>query len=921
MPSIERLEGEKRILDEGIRKQEAKVKPEVAIELKKITPMAKTIEKALKEGKELTAKQKEFLKKRRMHEEKKVVKPAPPPEEEVEEAPKRLSLVRISITDPTGKKEEFEIPEDRIANIQDYAKEQKTKVEIGRAFEGRWAKTLPPAEEEKVIKDFIRAVKEEPKETWEAWEQVEKVEEDEIKEFYAGLPPPKEFRQTAQRVINFLLVEPQFKAENAPDTGLAVKLYHPRRNTENKRAARHVKSLNKLKLSDKDYQDLTSIAARPGKFYPLSKEERRKFSPGHKIARKFFDDYEAREKELGIIEEGWPLSAVNRMTNETTHIRALLTREKKPERRADLNKKLDELEKSIDFLKRSRIKYVHIPRIWLEKFWEKDPAQAPKILTQFFRERKTYDIEALGKYLIENKMIEPKDMDIRRIMASYGHKVGHKIALAEIFKAAEKERMIRDYDEALIKKGWTLPHVRKYPTLKGKMLHPVLSNVLEKYFFRRGFMPPVLGKIFTYSKLLQFPNPLFLPMYDVYQSFWTGALTHFKTPLFMGRAIRSMIKKDQYYWDASYWGAFSTPYTPDFKTFDKEVKSLMEKNTFMRYAKRYINPYHASWDAAWTGDNLIRMITYHYYRSRGFSLMESAQLTAKPHGDYAAIPSNTRRKLNKILFTPSFRIAMISAQSEMIGDLAKLITKEKRNIGTAKPRSKRYTKAMARMMAGLVGSLLIQETVMHKLGFKTDQWGLKYVKEIDIEGERKELVVHIANPANVFLRYYHRIKGLLEYDDPDKYLALLNRAKWDFHPLYQLGQELISNRGVSFEPIWHPDDEPWKIWRDIGVYSLKRIVRMLEVVPGMEEAGKRRDAYKALIKDLGKTGYVLSAFSLPYIRNTKEQRLMYRWKKLMNLFKYYTDKKPFKTDEDYEKGIERLMERIEKIQGELAELE
>ncbi|GAH86673.1 unnamed protein product, partial [marine sediment metagenome] len=236
----------------------------------------------------------------------------------------------------------------------------------------------------------------------------------------------------------------------------------------------------------------------------------------------------------------------------------------------------------------------------------------------------------------------------------------------------------------------------------------------------------------------------------------------------------------------------------------------------------------------------------------GFSLMESAQLTAKPHGDYAAIPPNTRVKLNKILFTPSFRIAMISAQSEMIGDLGKLITREKRKIPATKKKgidgkdyyipnvkSKKYMKAMARMIAGLAGSLLIQETVMHKLGFKTDKWGLKYVKEIDIEGERKELVVHIANPANVFLRYYHRIKGLLEYDDPDKYLALLNRAKWDFHPLYQLAQELISNRGVDFDPIWHPDDEPWKIWRDIGVYSLKRIVRMLEVVPGMEkEVGK-----------------------------------------------------------------------------------
>ncbi|GAH98187.1 unnamed protein product, partial [marine sediment metagenome] len=71
-PIIRRIEEEKRILDEEIRKQEVEVKPEVAVELKKITPMARAIEKALKEAKPLTTEQKEFLKKERIYEEKKL---------------------------------------------------------------------------------------------------------------------------------------------------------------------------------------------------------------------------------------------------------------------------------------------------------------------------------------------------------------------------------------------------------------------------------------------------------------------------------------------------------------------------------------------------------------------------------------------------------------------------------------------------------------------------------------------------------------------------------------------------------------------------------------------------------------------------------------------------------------------------------
>jgi hypothetical protein len=467
--------------------------------------------------------------------------------------------------------------------------------------------------------------------------------------------------------------------------------------------------------------------------------------------------------------------------------------------------------------------------------------------------------------------------------------------------------------------------------------HPALANYIDKQLLSRGggWFNPTLSKVFTYTKLFQFYNPFFLPMYDTYQSFWTGALTApKKTPVAIYRAFKSMAKKDQHYWDAGFWGAFSTPFTPTFKEVDKITQNMINKNPLVRNLKRYINPYHLSWDIAWTGDNFIRMITYHHYLQKGFSPMEAAQLTAKPHGDYASIPPKTRVALNKILFTPSFRISMMAAQSEMMTGLAKLIAKEKKTIPIKKVKgkdgstweepdykSKKYKKAMARIGAGVVGSLLLQEYVMHQLGFETDQWGLKYTKRATIDGEEKELVVHLTNPANVFLRYFHRYKGWWDSKNPDKWVDLVNRARWELHPMWQLAYELLSNQGVSGEPIARRGVDPdWKVGLDMLEYATKRIFRLSEAIWGMEEGGDRMKARKALVKDLGAFGVVLNGLALPYVRNTKEKRLMYEYNRLKRLLNFYEREKPWKTEEAMNKAMDHVRKQIRDIQEELSKI-
>ena len=189
-PRITRMENEKRTLDEMIRKQEGKkpAKPKKPEEIYRITPEAKAIDKAIKEGKELTAEQKEFLKEREMLVEKKLPKKVEPPEAEIEKLPERMDLAKISIETPTGEMEELgELTADRIDRIKKHAKQLglEAKLKVGAPFKGKWGERLSPSEIETYMKEVITDVKKVSKEDWE---------------LYSGYPLTKEIKEAIARI-------------------------------------------------------------------------------------------------------------------------------------------------------------------------------------------------------------------------------------------------------------------------------------------------------------------------------------------------------------------------------------------------------------------------------------------------------------------------------------------------------------------------------------------------------------------------------------------------------------------------------------------------------------------------------------------------------------------------------------------------
>jgi len=733
-----------------------------------------------------------------------------------------------------------------------------------------------------------------------------------------GLPLAKTARVAMEKMIDVFQVEPQFRRANAPDTGLAFKTYHSKINGELIATKVAIKEVSKTKLSRDEFKELIFVSARPGKFWKMDKEKRARFSPAYQAVRKFFDGWAEKLEKRGIITEPWPQSAIRRMEEtREAHLKGLSQGKFDPGREVEIRKEIQDLTTALDFLQKTRAQYVPIPRAWFEAFFTKKPGDAPGIINEFFKQRKVYDIEELSRWLVEKKYVKSEDMDIRIVMAQYAHSASKKLALADILNSAKREGLIRD--ESVAPERWQYLDRKQFPTLRGQKVSPMFADFFEKNLTAKKLAPLKMGRVLGTIKMLQFYNPAFLPMYDVVQAFWAGSVMPHRILIptkknLLYQAFKAMKNKDEGYWDAHFWGAFSTPFTPHYEGFMKDVRASVGKNPFFKTAMRYVvNPYRISWELAWGGDKFIRLMTYnHYINNKGFSPKDAAQTTAKLHADYAGVPRSTRKWLNRIFFTPSFKIAMASAQLEMVKSSGKYLTAA---AGVRKPVSAKE-KAMTRAFVGLVSGILIRGAIMKALGFEEDKWGLKYSKEITTEeGERKELVLHTASPDNVFQRYYHRFTNIPT--NPDAVGAWFSRIKWDLHPLWQLGIELWSNRNTSFEPIVNLLDPTWKIMKDRALYTIKRLVRVTEQIGGLSESPKRLKAQHELSRDLGKLSWILNLFVLPYTRSPREQRAQFQINELIGEFKRGEREKPARSMEEMKRREDNLRRKIQKITKEL----
>jgi hypothetical protein len=517
--------------------------------------------------------------------------------------------------------------------------------------------------------------------------------------------------------------------------------------------------------------------------------------------------------------------------------------------------------------------------------------------------------------VLDKEIIQKSDLDVYELLAHYMRNKANDFAIADLRDTALEEGLLKlsktkpKKDQyGTWKKADKTEHFRGlgfYNQEKGTVwIHSSIINQLAdslETVVNRG----IWTKAMSVAKMLQFYNPFFLPAYDVVQHLMmTGHGGGYKLPINFVRAMKSVWTEDENYLQALGDGLASKPYGITFEEF-LNVKNRARRSGkmgavpefLMEWGTRTLLPkmdgkwripvitaaYEASWQLAWKLDNVIRMMSYFYLRGKGHTSMQAAQTAAKFHGDYASVPAATRKKLNYFFFTPTFQIAMVKLYKQMFTQFAKTWGGLKKS-GT--------TKDQRRLAYGAIytGALMFaQETIMHSLGFDTDDFDRRYKKKIITkEGQRGELVLTIATPMNVPHRLLYRIISPFNPGTTNRLAAMADKWKWTLHPVYQTAIELASNRGVDGEPIYGTFDDSPAQWFKMAAYGTKRIAAMFNMsLMDAEQTKSSKEAKRQLVKMYGEFfGTTIPMFAFAYVRSPEDLRKAITVKRLARTFKY-----------------------------------
>jgi len=756
----------------------------------------------------------------------------------------------------------------------------------------------------------------------------------------SGLSDPSTVTKMAYEMYKIVDVEARYKAIGAPETGFNVKNYFSQRGTLESMAHQLVRKLTtQFKLTPSEWADLTYYSAQAGLMKGLDVKKYPTFAKAARQVNEAFLTVERMLKKTGIIINPWPQSQITRLNEDIAHDRQVLIDVEKSEmpsqlkvyRLAQLKKGIDESSGAIKFLREEDIQYVHIPtRLWLEKLMKDDPTRARTVMNEYFKERKTIDIRDLAEKLKKQGIIKDEDIDIRNILAAYYQQAGHKIALSKIINAATKEGLIVDADK---EKDWPLFNPRWAPSLKGKRVQPAFHQFVEEFTNKSENVP--LHRVLSFFKMTQFDSPLFMPYYDLQQAFWLGSMRSVKTPIYAWKAIRSMFTKDMDYVRASENGTFSRPFVAPFESFMKDIEQAKAGNNIVRQvtafmrgewkgimeAKPLVKPFRLAaipidaiykpiWHTAWGGDQLIRLMSFHYLKDKGYTDREAGQVAARFHGDYASVPPKLKNKLNKLFFTPIFPITMAKLQTEMVYQSGKMIFDAAR----FKMPDKRG-KAMVGGLMGLVGLAVMQDYMMTQLGYERDTFGYKYTKTIiDEDGNERELVITTPNPGNTLLRYGKTFTGWPH--TPDEFARYMGRVAWRLHPVWRLGIMLGTNlREDGKTPVYNLWGDPDTIAKDVISFSAGQLVRIIRRVNEMPSSkADKRAAWEALQDDVGLlwTLYLKTSTQV-YLRNTQNKRDRGKIIGLMKSIASFTSKKPLATEEEQIRAMGRFERELRAV--------
>ena len=707
-----------------------------------------------------------------------------------------------------------------------------------------------------------------------------------------------------ERLENFVSIEAGWDRVGNAAIGRALKVAAGREELEQERAAKSAEAIEAMLKNDKHLLPMVVLIAEDAnQLENLTSEEKELIAPSVKILRDYLDEAKEDLNRRGIMHGGFVESMLKKLSE--AHGKALAAGDQEEMTRLEA-----------DMLAWEELEFVHIPLAWFFEKMTKDPIGARRVLRySTVVKRKTGLIADLlnekdpdGNPLLKAEEISPTD-----ILMSYGRRYGRDVALNEVVRAAatpaegSKVHAIKYGDpstpegksrrQKLIDGGHWVDPPSRAPALRGYVVSRPLADTLEEQVFysSRGSW---FTKLLSWSKMAQFINPLFLPMYDIVQHtmrFGISIPSALKTVKYLRLAAKHQKEFTDLYQSAKWYGLASKPEASPFSNHQDWIRRIKADSVGKELLETFrgknfpINPikgiYTLSWNMAWKLDETVRMASFLRLKEAGYSDQDAAQQAALFHGDYAGVPHKSRKMLNKIFFTPTFKIAMGKLYLRMINGAID------QTVGKGDETSRGYAAGLvwtASIVAGFNGFLMM-------LGFEPEEWGRRYTKTIETEQGTRELVWTFSNPANMFLKYYYRTQQAFRDDKETPWQRLLINNKWEIHPVWRLLWDVGSNKQPDGQPIYSAFDSTTKKTAKGMWFYLKGIVQLFQIpqqvaesVESFEEKTGETSAREAWVnavaqdaisKEVAKGISVFEAvfpLSFKYLRKTGSDRAAYQ---------------------------------------------
>ena len=742
-------------------------------------------------------------------------------------------------------------------------------------------------------------------------------------------------------------VESKWKRSGMGEIGFTIKNFFSRRDVEEKLGMAKAIEMQKHitntfpNPSRQNYIDIILAAESPVHMKEWSDEYKLQIAPLAAELRKYFDDSQDEMSRRGLkmdFKERMIATQQGKLDNEVDPI------------------KRQKIMEAIDLLRVSEFVHIPYKMIFASKINDMIETTDPIIRKKRYAElrsmmdvkRNVTTIHAMfnkknkaGEFIIDRSELTPVN-----IIMNYAYNKGHDHAMLDIrdaimqYKKIFKITKTKPHDD---KNGYTWIKVNT-PKLN------ILSSALTKeqradkkhLWIRQDAVRAIteaLGyqdkqtkwdKFMAISKMTAFSNPVILPLYNTLQGIrgWTINPFHpIRTWQSFIKAIddigglKTIVSKqnDGYstdYIEALRNGLESKPFSSPFAGWREYAKALSDgtnghwTSDWFRAIKaefEHSSPlakytialpviksmYQASWHTAWAIDGLYRMQAYNYLKNYGHSSREAAQVAANLQGDYASVPPKTRKILNKVFFTPTFKIATMKLYGTLLKDAMKVSYNMAVHPTTWKDRTTMTQRRYAAAAVGVYAVNLAFDMALIGIGFERDTFGRRYVKRVHTEDGAKDFTITFASSENIIQRFLERYRK--SFADPsvsNPYTQFLYMNRWELHPVYRNAYSAVTGDGDEGR-VWSRFDSLPTAAAKATWYFTAKTYNVLDSIQSVTEFSasklEREKVNKTWVKEYGKGLGVIyngleKTFGYAYLQDPVEKRKVFKLKQIQKEF-------------------------------------